>query len=261
MSKDRRHYYEKSYEGSEEMRRSRSLLSSNEDDTKMMMNNEVLVQESTYRCNTCGKTFGNGKALGGHRRSHFLKKKPNHHQSQGRTNNINDDSYDDKEIAQTCYICEKKFPTKNALHGHMIRSHPDRVSKGISHPSNHDIQKSSSSNRSKYSTQQNKEDNISLPKWQNRGKRGRKCIGAVEAATNLLLLRSDKYFCTLSIDEQKSSEFPLPIKKRYCSVDESSSNGGNGDESDNSDEEKSNDAAAEQNILNFDLNEPYPVEE
>jgi len=82
---------------------------------------------------------------------------------------------------------------------------------------------------------------------------------------------SDKYFCTLLIDEQKSHEFPLPIKKIYCFVDESSSNGngekelivkknnfvlggslkignkcdGNGDESDNSDEEKNNDITAE----------------
>jgi len=247
MNKDHRHDYEKSYEGSEETRRSCSPLSRNEDDTKMSLNDEVLVQESKYKCNTCGKTFGNGKALGGHRRSHFLKMKPNHHQSQQ---------------GKACYICEKKFPTKNALCGHMIKSHPDRVSKGVSSPSNHDIQKSSSSNSSNRSTQQNKEDNLSLPKWQNRGKRGRQCIGVVEAATTLLLLRSDKYLCTLSIDEQKCSEFPLPIKKRYCYVDESSSNGGNGDESENNDEEKaSNDAAAEQNKLNFDLNESYLMEE
>ncbi|AES76556.1 zinc finger protein 726 [Medicago truncatula] len=272
------------------MRRYRSPLSSNEDDTKTMMNNEVLVQESTYKCKTCGKTFSNGKTLGGHRRSHFLKMKRNHHQSQGNAY-FNDDSYDDEEIAgkkkQTCYICENKFPIKNVFYGHMIRSHLDVVSKGVSPPSNYDIQKSFSSNSSKYSTQQNKEDNLSLPKWQNRGKRGRKCIGVVEGATNLLHLMSNKYFCTLSIDEQKSPEFPLPIKKRYCSVDESSSNGngkkelivnknsfvlgcslkienkcdGNGDESDNNDEEKSNDAATEQNKLNFDLNDSYLVEE
>ena len=97
MNKDCRHDYEKSYEGSKEMRRSRFPLSSNEDDTKMTTTNKVLIQESTYKCNTCGKTFSNEKTLGGHRRSHFLNMKPNHHQSQGKTY-FNDDSYDDEEI-------------------------------------------------------------------------------------------------------------------------------------------------------------------
>jgi ribosomal protein L37AE/L43A len=75
MDKDHKHGYEKTYEDSEKtMKRSSCSLSSDEDDAK----DEVSVQESTHQCNVCGKTFSNGKALGGHRRSHFLKKKLNH---------------------------------------------------------------------------------------------------------------------------------------------------------------------------------------
>jgi len=72
----------------------------------------------------------------------------------------------------------------------MIRSHPNRVSKGVSPPSNHDIQKSCSSNSSKYSTQQNKEDNISLPKWKNRVK---------EEVNVLVLLRLLQIFYILCL--------------------------------------------------------------
>ncbi|PNX79972.1 tapetum-specific zinc finger protein [Trifolium pratense] len=308
------------------MKRSRSSLSSDEeeeedDDANMMMKKkqEVIVQKS-HKCNICGKCFSNGKALGGHRRSHFLKKKPNLQKSPElktpsktiRVRFFNDDEDIDckKNQITRCYICNKKFPTKNALYGHM-RSHPDRVCKGVSRPSNYDIQNSSSSNNSDKREDRDDDDdddggdgNFSLPKWKKRDKRGRKCIGSAEAATNLLYLRSDTHNCEVSGLNSKNSEFPLPIKKRDFFIGESSSNGNgkkefvvnkikvvfggslkienksdwNGDDDDDHDhdekklktseglcesrvDEKPSNLSEEQKKFNFDLNEPYVMED
>ncbi|XP_058776168.1 uncharacterized protein LOC131650480 [Vicia villosa] len=210
------------------MKRS-SSVSSDEDNSELKIN-KISVEDLKHKCNICGKAYNNGKALGGHRRSHFLKKKANHHSqkvktplsiqvSNNRANRFNDnDKHDEEEIDEkkklSCYICKKEFSTNNALYGHM-RSHPDRVVKGVSPPS---------SNNSNSSIRQNKEDeddqgddNCSLPRWQKRDKRGRKCIGSAEAADNLLYLRSDKYLSILSTDEL------VPHHKRdfHISSDES----------------------------------------
>ncbi|CAI8594392.1 unnamed protein product [Vicia faba] len=200
------------------MKRSRSV-SNSENDYEVKIN-KIPVQDLKHKCNICGKAYDNGKALGGHRRSHFLKKKANHHSQKvktplsirvrnNRANCFIDDKYDGEEIDEkkklSCYICEKEFCTNNALYGHM-RSHPDRVCKGVSPPS---------SNNSNSSTRQNKEDedDYSLPRWQKRDKRGRKCIGSAEAASNLLHLRSDKHFSNLSSDESKTHK--LPVSQSY----------------------------------------------
>ncbi|WJX38053.1 hypothetical protein P8452_25750 [Trifolium repens] len=288
------------------------------DDAKMMMKKQEA--KSTHKCNICGKSFNNGKALGGHRRSHFLKKKPNHdhrHQSpelKTPSKSTRVSCFNDDEDIRICYICNKKFPTKNALYGHM-RSHPGRVCKGVSPPSNYHIQNSSSSNNSnKKEDQDNDVDddddgNFSLPRWKKRDKRGRKCIGSVEAAKNLLHLRHN---CEVSGLNSKRSDFPLPIKKRDFFVGGSSSNGngkkefvvnkikfvfsgslkienksdwnGDDDDDDHDDQdesdnisnkklktseglcesrvdEKPSNHSEEQKTFNFDLNEPYVMED
>lgn len=292
------------------MKRSNSV-SSNEDNSELKMN-KISVQDLKHKCNICGKAYNNGKALGGHRRSHFLKKKGNHHSqkvktplsiqvSNNRANHFNDnDKHDEEEIdvkkKLSCYICNKEFWTNNALYGHM-RSHPDRVVKGVSPPS---------SNNSNSSIRQNKEDeadqgddNCSLPRWQKRDKRGRKCIGSAEAAGNLLYLRSDKYHSILSTDESKthklydlrhredihmsSNESKTPelssneiqkkklgMKKIKIFIGSSSKirnkNNKNDDEG-NDDKLKEVKSLSqshlkdEQKILDFDLNEPYVMEE
>jgi len=183
FEKDHKHDYENTYEESKKrMKRSSSLLSSDEDDAK----DEVCIQECTHECNVCGKTFTNGKAVGGHRRSHFLKKK-------------------------------------------------------LNHPANHVIGKFSSSSNYKSTTEHHKEDqaysNFSLPKWQKKDRRGRKCIGSVEAAVNILHLRSDKYFC----------------------VGESSSNGNGKNELGG--DRNSSDEQLKKGIRLFDLNESYAIED
>jgi hypothetical protein len=177
MEKD----YEKPYEETEKkIKRSRSSLSNDEDDDHddddakmvMMKKQEALVRKS-HKCNICGKSFSNGKALGGHRRSHFLKKKPNNQSPELKTpsNHIRVSCFNDDEDIRviSCYICNKKFPTKNALYGHM-RSHFGRVCKGVSPPSNYNIQNSSSSNNSNKKEDQDDDDdddddgNFSLPR-------------------------------------------------------------------------------------------------
>jgi hypothetical protein len=220
MEKD----YEKPYEETEKkIKRSRSSLSSDEedDDAKMvMMKKQEALVEKSHKCNICGKSFSNGKALGGHRRSHFLKKKPNNQSPELKTpskHNIRVSCFNDEDIRViSCYICNKKFPTKNALYGHM-RSHPGRVCKGVSPPSNYHIQNSSSNNSNKKEDDDDDDDedgNFSLPRWKKRDKRGRKCIGSVEAAKNLLHLCHNGEVSDLN---SKRSEFPLPIKKRiFC---------------------------------------------
>ncbi|RHN76392.1 putative transcription factor C2H2 family [Medicago truncatula] len=235
FDKDSKHGFENTCEESEKrIKRSFSSLSSDEDDAK----DEVSIPE--HECNICGKTFSNGKALGGHRRSHFLKKKLNHHPQkvkspfsiQGNNNRASFDDYDDEEEIggikkpikkPTCSICEKKFPTKNALYGHM-RSHPNRDFKGLNPPT-------------EYHKEDQDDGDLSLPKWQKRDRRGRKCIGSVEAAANLLHLRYDKNFC----------------------VGESSSNGNGKNELGG--DRNSSDKQLKKGKGLFDLNESYVIED
>jgi hypothetical protein len=318
MEKD----YEKPYEETEKkIKRSRSSLSNDEDDDHddddakmvMMKKQEALVRKS-HKCNICGKSFNNGKALGGHRRSQFLKKKPNNQSPELKTpsKHIRVSCFNDDEDIRviSCYICNKKFPTKNALYGHM-RSHFGRVCKGVSPPSNYNIQNSSSSNNSNKKEDQDDDDddddddgNFSLPRWKTRDKRGRKYIGSVEAAKNLLHLCHNGEVSDLN---SKRSEFPLPIKKMNFLVGESSSNGngkkefvvnkikfvfsgslkienksdwnGDDDDQDESDnisdkklktseglcesrvDKKPSNHSEEQKTFNFDLNEPYVMED
>eukprot|EP00256_Glycine_max_P051133 XP_006607097.1 zinc finger protein ZAT2-like [Glycine max] len=108
-------------------------------------------------CNICGKVFSSGKALGGHRRSHFQKHQKkikvrftNHSSKQAgdtsnnikRARNCDYDTVDDGK--RVCCICKKEFPTKNALFGHM-RSHPERSWRGVSPPTHFPNKNSSSS--------------------------------------------------------------------------------------------------------------------
>ncbi|KAG2394619.1 hypothetical protein LR48_Vigan10g069900 [Vigna angularis] len=108
------------------------------------------------QCDICLKIFGCGKALGGHRRSHFMKQQQqkkvktrftdNHTSKPSGDNNIRVIcDFDDDDGKHICCICKKEFPTKNALFGHM-RSHPERPWRGVSPPT----QKNSSSPSSSY---------------------------------------------------------------------------------------------------------------
>jgi len=192
-------------------------------------------------CDICFRSFNCGKALGGHRRSHFMKQQKkvktrltdNNHSSKPTGDNsirvICD--FDADEGKHICCICNKEFPTKNALFGHM-RSHPERPWRGVSPPT----QKNSSSPSSSYycspssslnsdSSEKNKEDHdvdeacdgaerviasdeqhptdfidllmLISPSWLRKDTRGRNSIGGYQAAETLFCMSSySKYFST-----------------------------------------------------------------
>jgi len=247
MAKVPKHDYEKTYEESDKrIKRSSCSLSSDDDDAK----HEVIITGSTHKCNICEKEFSSGQALGGHKRSHPLKKieletpsspeiSPEKRMKKSSFSLSSDEDDVKHEVSKhQCNICGKTFKNGKALGGHR-RSH--FIKKKLNHPENHVIRKSSSSSNYKSPTEHHKEDqaygNFSLPKWQKKDRRGRKCIGSVEAAENLLLLRSDKYFC----------------------VGESSSNWNGKNELGG--DRNSSDEQHKKGIFLFDLNESYAIQD
>ncbi|OIW13238.1 hypothetical protein TanjilG_14171 [Lupinus angustifolius] len=210
-----------------------------------------------HECNICFKTFKNGKALGGHRRSHFQAAKVKSHFSNlsktTRTNNKNnkkvvsddddDSDSDDNDGKHTCYLCKKDFPSSHSLYGHM-RSHPERVWRGICPPIHSDHKyNSNNNNNNKHSSSSSSriydlEDDYdygddcdevvapaidlsksySLPRWQQTGKRGRQSTSAYEAAEILVFmsLRYNKSFASdeSMVDEPKSPESLIISYKR-----------------------------------------------
>ncbi|KAL3637574.1 hypothetical protein CASFOL_018742 [Castilleja foliolosa] len=99
--------------------------------------NQKMKGFSKRVCHICHKSFGSGKALGGHMRIHVQKKK-NKFKKQENTF-INDGLYFDGDDVMNkeqiiCTICRKEFRSMKSLYGHM-RCHPDRDWRGINPPS------------------------------------------------------------------------------------------------------------------------------
>ncbi|KAJ1394301.1 Zinc finger C2H2-type [Sesbania bispinosa] len=197
----------------------------------------------TRECNICGKTFSNGKALGGHRRFHFQEARKYPHKVKTLLlNKVNNRASSDGK--HKCSICNKEFTSKNALFGHM-RSHP-KDKKGLC-PLSANKNTSSSSHNSDSSFEQNdKEDQdhgkvvapdehtfidlskSNLPSWKKKDKRGRKCIGGYEAAENLMYIYAELYSCDdlpkkRTAVEPKSPQVSIPAKKRKIIGESSSS--------------------------------------
>ncbi|KAK7259933.1 hypothetical protein RIF29_25559 [Crotalaria pallida] len=236
-------------EGFEKMKRSHSSSYSSFEDKS---NNKVTAAQNIaamHECNICGKSFKNGKALGGHRRSHFQAakvktrfsntplSKTKTKASPSITNKNN--SYNNKVVVSgsggggggggggdggeddgndgkhTCYLCKKDFPSNHSLYGHM-RSHPERLWRGVCPPlhnnNNNNKHSSSSSLSSELEDDFDEHDDddcdgdeydddcvgatnlskSSLPEWKKTGKRGRKSTSVYEAAENLVLLSSSR---------------------------------------------------------------------
>ncbi|KAL2322289.1 hypothetical protein Fmac_026668 [Flemingia macrophylla] len=218
----------------------RSPIGSSKAEAEPMADEAIAVKNASptptmRECDICGKIFGSGKALGGHRRSHFQKiqKKVkvrfiNPTKAGDIRANFDDTDEDGKSI---CCLCKKEFPTKNALFGHM-RSHPERSWRGVSPPDD----KHSSSSSFSYSYSSHNSDSMEktgedcdyddpddclgggntviapdehdpteatdlsslvLSSWQKKDKRGRKSIGGIEAAETLVYLCTQaRYFCS-----------------------------------------------------------------
>ncbi|KAG6632245.1 hypothetical protein CIPAW_13G145600 [Carya illinoinensis] len=156
-------------------------------------------------CDLCGKTFSGGKALGGHRRSHFQTKK-----AVGLSKNIK------KSVAGAdlrmdyhlingyrCRICDKDFQSMQSLSGHM-RLHPERSWRGIQPPilpsRRNSISSSSTSDSADdhniTSTDKRMAPNVdllkSLSNWSQTDRRGRGNIGCAWAAEIIMSFSREK---------------------------------------------------------------------
>lgn len=152
-------------------------------------------------CDLCGKTFVGGKALGGHRRSHFQTKKV-----AGLTIKIKKQHV----TKMGCCICNKDFPSMRSLFGHM-RAHPDRDWRGIQPPLQSPHRKSSSSVDDADNGEQLARSDLlkSVSNWSKTERRRRKSTGAVAAAQILVLMASGEH-------ERQAGKKKMKKKKAKC---------------------------------------------
>lgn len=164
---------------------------------------KVGIRERDHRdirvCDLCGKTFVGGKALGGHRRSHFQAKKV-----AGLTIKIKKQHV----TKMGCCICNKDFPSMRSLFGHM-RAHPDRDWRGIQPPL-HSPHRKSSVVDADNGVQLTRSDLLkSVSNWSKTERRRRKSTGAVAAAQILVLMASGEH-------EQQAGKRKMSKKKAKC---------------------------------------------
>ncbi|XP_054797620.1 uncharacterized protein LOC129302761 [Prosopis cineraria] len=241
-------------------------------------------------CDFCGRQFSSGKALGGHRRYHIQaqkkmeaqqqREKVNHSSDQcpssnnyytlrtkPSNNNMSEDfaGGDDNRIKSNignlnnsstsfrCCVCEKDFPSKKSLFGHM-RSHPEREWRGMNPPFTDNAPLASSSSpeaQFKASAQDRYHDNdvgeanlnnnngsssssleeggataivdLSLScsgSWLKKDRRGRGSFGAAQAAQTLMYMYSfGNYFRHLPPPDPPATVL-LPVKKRKKNVND-----------------------------------------
>lgn len=124
-------------------------------------------------CCICEKAFRSGKALGGHMRSHVMKKRREDPTPFDFVEKKNCDSDITKKCS--CVICGKKFPSMKSLFGHM-RCHPDRDWRGINPPPN--LTSPSSSSDDDDDPVRAVDLTASLRGWAVTAKRGRKAMSA-----------------------------------------------------------------------------------
>ncbi|XP_061353703.1 zinc finger protein ZAT1-like [Gastrolobium bilobum] len=151
-----------------------------------------------HKCVFCGKEFKCGKALGGHKRFHLQaqKKKEKEDKKAAISNEIKMSSLMSNG-KHCCLLCDKDFPSQKSLYGHM-RSHPDRVWRGVCPPTRTSDKQGSSSPNSA-SIEEIKHDNFDFgavvvapnkpaidlskilpPTWRKTYRRGRESLYSAE---------------------------------------------------------------------------------
>lgn len=98
--------------------------------------------QEPFVCPVCNKRYKSGKALGGHKRTRNLPPKKNKtvktvmkpsNKRKGIDFADEENKVREAEDEPICPLCEKSFPSKKSLFGHM-RAHPDRGWRGIQPP-------------------------------------------------------------------------------------------------------------------------------
>lgn len=194
-------------------------------------------ENGSCMCHVCNKSFKSGKALGGHMRIHNLPKKQFQRAKQGTAIAAKPKSENWVLVSgnPTCSLCGKSFSSMKSLFGHM-RSHPERVRRGILH-SNKTLNNGDSSNSTSSSTLSD-DSAVDLSQalkgcWSVTAKRGRKspsCSNAnsgleeneiepsmLEAANELMLLASGNPKWEEELDDGHIEEKPL--NKMGCEED------------------------------------------
>ncbi|XP_009784655.1 zinc finger protein ZAT10-like [Nicotiana sylvestris] len=87
---------------------------------------EALIEQHSYKCSVCNKSFASYQALGGHKASHR-----NKHSTTTATT-VSDDNYTSTSLnpsgrSHECSICHKYFPTGQALGGHKRRHYEGKI--------------------------------------------------------------------------------------------------------------------------------------
>ncbi|KAI4305870.1 hypothetical protein L6164_029205 [Bauhinia variegata] len=183
---------------------------------------------STIRiCDFCGKTFNNGKALGGHRRHHLQAQRKEATAAQSRkkvkirlpnlknyknSSSFNyvdeDNNFFKVEVLMsnrgktTCDLCNKDFPSMKSYYGHM-RTHPEKDRRGLRSPNPDDDSKGQKetsfvTNSTVIAPHDGSPVNLSksLPSLSKTNSRDMESIGDAEAAQNLVYLSCREYFST-----------------------------------------------------------------
>ncbi|KAK7386800.1 hypothetical protein VNO78_27136 [Psophocarpus tetragonolobus] len=134
-------------------------------------------EHRTWMCHTCNKGFSSGKALGGHMRIHNLSKKQVHGVKAKQGTSKTNKWVVGVSGSPTCSLCGKSFSSMKSLFGH-LRSHPERVRRGIQPPPNSILNNGASCSNSTSSSTLSDDSAVDLSQalrgWSVTAKRGRR---------------------------------------------------------------------------------------
>ncbi|CAI9106087.1 OLC1v1005145C1 [Oldenlandia corymbosa var. corymbosa] len=107
-----------------------------ENQSRVVLNNS---KKYSHFCKECNKGFSCGKALGGHMSSAHVQAKDHlrklkMRQSESFLDKYDGEDGDEEDERYVCRLCNKEFPSRKSLYGHM-RCHPERDWRGMEPPS------------------------------------------------------------------------------------------------------------------------------
>ncbi|XP_016472823.1 zinc finger protein ZAT10-like [Nicotiana tabacum] len=88
---------------------------------------EALIEQHSYKCSVCNKSFASYQALGGHKASHRNKHSTTTATTVSDDNSTSTTSLNPSGRSHECSICHKYFPTGQALGGHKRRHYEGKI--------------------------------------------------------------------------------------------------------------------------------------